>query len=710
MPQELSARRRLPVLAGRVGSPDTGVEASWAAATLPSRVSGALLGGLVILCLGAAGACFSATLRLRRLVELVLAAYLIAYGAMVVLCLVLSLFGAMTRAALVIGSAAVAAAAVAVWLGAGRPRPAMPRAGDGRGARGPLLLLAVVVALSFAYVLALVLGTPPNGSDQLNYHLPRAAFWVELDRVGYIPNAYDNRLNSFAPNGEIGVAFVLDVTRNEIFAALVQLAAALACGGGIFALARRIRLSRAESAFGALLFLTLPIVLLQSASTKNDAVLASFLVAASVFVLGDGRAHAWLAGLATALAVGTKFTAFYGLIVLVAIALVAVPGERRVKNLAALAAGTAAGLYWYVLNVVETGRLFGDTSAFHGLTSYFELRENLYSFVGLAVDSIDLSGAKGADIVFYPLAALALVAGLAFVAKRSGSGDWGRIALAAALVASPLLLYVLAVDVGKPVLVHVLHALGNPPAYIPPSGNPALSPAFASDTGSWFGPIGFLFVIGIGVAALRLVRRGALPPVVEVFAVAPFAWLLLVGLTLTYLPWHGRFFIFPVALSASLWGLVLRVPNLGWAAAALALVTAPLVLVHYAEKPSGVELLDRTSVTSVWGMPRWQVQSLETHPPPIAAELRFLQDHVPSHDSIAVAIGDNDYGYPFFAPRLERRVQLVPFGSSASGIATRWLVANPARMGEIDRGCWHAVFSSSAGTVFRRAARCRAPA
>src|SRR5215831_843219 len=268
MPQELSARRRLPVLAGRVGSPDTGVEASWAAATLPSRVSGALLGGLVILCLGAAGACFSATLRLRRLVELVLAAYLIAYGAMVVLCLVLSLFGAMTRAALVIGSAAVAAAAVAVWLGAGRPRPAMPRAGDVRGARGPLLLLAVVVALSFAYVLALVLGTPPNGSDQLNYHLPRAAFWVELDRVGYIPNAYDNRLNSIAPNGEIGVAFVLDVTRNEIFAALVQLAAALACGAGIFALARRVRLSRAESAFGALLFLTLPIVLLQSASTK----------------------------------------------------------------------------------------------------------------------------------------------------------------------------------------------------------------------------------------------------------------------------------------------------------------------------------------------------------------------------------------------------------------------------------------------------------
>src|SRR5207247_3111918 len=222
--------------------------------------------------------------------------------------------------------------------------------------------------------------------------------------------------------------------------------------------------------------------------------------------------------------------------------------------LAAVGAGAVFGLYWYVLNIVETRKFLGDTSAFHGLTSILHLRENLYSLVGLAVDSIDLSGARGADILFYPVAALVVAACLAAMAVRSRSPEWSRIALAAALVATPLLLYLLAVDVGRPALVRVLHFLGNPPAYVPPNGNPTLSPTLARDTGSWFGPVGFLLVMGVGVVALVLVRRGALPRLAELFAVAPLIWLVLVGLSLTYLPWHGRFFLFPVALSASLWG------------------------------------------------------------------------------------------------------------------------------------------------------------
>ena len=213
--------------------------------------------------------------------------------------------------------------------------------------------------------------------------------------------------------------------------------------------------------------------------------------------------------------------------------------------------------------------------------------------------------------------------------------------------------------------------------------------------------------MGVGVVALVLVRRGALPRLAELFAVAPLIWLVLVGLSLTYLPWHGRFFLFPVALSASLWGLVLRVPQLAWGATTLAAITASLSLVHYAEKPSGLRLLDRASVPSVWHMPRWQVQSLETHPPPIGPELLFIDEHIPSHDSIALALGDNNYGYPVFDPHLERRVELVPFGSSAAETQARWLLANSERAGEIDRTCWHAVFRSQAGTVFKRAARCR---
>ena len=192
------------------------------------------------------------------------------------------------------------------------------------------------------------------------------------------------------------------------------------------------------------------------------------------------------------------------------------------------------------------------------------------------------------------------------------------------------------------------------------------------------------------------------------FAVAPLIRLVLVALSLTYLPWQGRFFVFPVALSASLWGLVLRVPKVAWAATALAAVTATLSLVHYAEKPSGVRVLDRASAPSVWHMPRWQVQSLQD--PALGPELRFIDDRIPPDDSLALALGDNNFGYPMFDPHLERRVELVPFGSSADEMQTGWLLANSDRAHEIDPRCWRVVFRSKAGTVFKHAARCREPA
>jgi hypothetical protein len=671
-------------------------------------VLGAAVGVLVFILIAGAGILLAATMQVRRLPEFVLAAYLLGYATVVALCLSLSVFGAMARPVLVAGAVVIFGVALAVWLSQGAPRPPKISAPAARVlvSRRPVLLLGVVAVLALVYVAALILGTPPNGSDQLNYQLPRAVLWLEADRVGYVHDAYDQRINSFAPNGEIGVAFALDVTRNEIFAAFVQFAAALACAVGVFALGRRLRLSDVEAAFGALLFLTLPIVLLQAASTKNDVVVASFLVAAAAFLLGETRGHLALAGLTTALAVGTKFTAFYGIVILGMLALLASTRRERVLRLATLAGGTIAGSYWYVLNIVETGRVFGDTSAFRGLTSVFSPRENLYSLVGLALDSIDVSGARGADILLYPAAALVAGVCLALTGRRSRSREWIGVAVAMALIASPVLLHVLAVDLGKPLLVRVLHGLGNPPAYIPPSGNPTLSPTLASDTGSWFGPVGFVLALGVAAGVLLLVRRGAIPRVAELFALAPLAWVVLVGSSLTYLPWQGRFFLFPMALSASLWGSLLRAPQVAWAAAVLGAVTASLTLVHYAEKPSGLRLVDRDPVQSVWGMSRWQAQSLELHPPPIGQELRFIQEHVPPDESIALAIGDNDYGYPMFDPHFRRHVGLVPFGSSAAQFQSEWLVANPVRAPEIDTSCWRAMFRSQAGTVFRRAARC----
>src|SRR5207245_5474588 len=130
-----------------------------------------------------------------------------------------------------------------------------------------------------------------------------------------------------------------------------------------------------------------------------------------------------------------------------------------------------------------------------------------------------------------------------------------------------------------------------------------------------------------------------------------------------------------------------------WAAVAIAAVTALLSLDHFVEKPSGLRLLDRTATASVWHMERWQVQS--QHDPALGPILRFFDQSVPSRDSVALALGPNEFSFPFFGPHLTRHIELVPFGSNARTLATRWLFSDPQRTSEIDSSCWHVVLRAA---------------
>jgi len=668
-------------------------------------VSGSLLGFLALALLAATGLTVTAAFPIQRPVELVLAVYVIAWAELIGLFLFLSAFDAVTRTALLAGLVLVFVAALATVfiLGGSKRLPSSPRRafGDTNEPR-PLVLLTVVVSVGLAYIIALIVGTPPNGWDPMNYHLARAAFWLQSGGVGYIKEAYDQRLNFNPPNGEIGFAFVLGVTREENLVGFVQFFAALACATGVFAIARRLGLGRAEAAFGALVFLSLPLVALQSSTAKNDLIVASFLVAALPFLLGDSRREIALGSIAVALAVGTKFTAAYGLAILLAIVLVA-PRTLLPLRIAGLLAGGTAGSYWYFVNARETGHFLGDQSNVPGLTAPLHPPENLLSAFGTLVDSLDLSGARGADVLIYPLAgiviAIALSAVYGEIGKKSG------LVVAVVVSALPLLLLLVSKQLGRPALVRLDDALGHPKGFLATGDSTTSSPTTASDTASWYGPAGLLLVTTTGIAALSFARRKSIAAPNLVCALAPLGMFTLVALTLTYNPWLGRFFIFPVALSASLWGLALRSKGTAWATAALAGVTLVLSLVHYAEKPSGLRLLDRSAPsTSVWTMKRWQVQS--QHDPAIGPVFRFLDQDVPRRASIGLALGANDFGYPAFGPHLDRRVELVPFGSSTRELDAGWVLASHERTAEIDHSCWRESFQSDEATVFRRADSC----
>ncbi|HSC73839.1 MAG TPA: hypothetical protein VLB89_06705 [Gaiellaceae bacterium] len=659
-------------------------------------MTGALLGIAAVVLVASTGLLVALSLGVKALAELAVATYTICFALVVALALFLSAFDAFTRGGMFAAFVLTLLGAAAAWILRGTPR--FPHSRPQLGTPAVVVVLAAVTTVAVAYVLALVVGTPPNGWDPLNYHLARAAFWMQAHHIGYIANAYDQRLNFNPPNAEIAVSTALTLTRNERAAGFVQFFALLACGAGTFALARRLGRSNVEALFGALLLVLAPIVLLQSSGSKNDVVVASFLIAAAVFVVGRTRGQLVLAAVATALAVGAKFTAAYGLVVLLALALVSAPRAVVRRRVLALACGAIAGSYWYVVNAHATGRFLGDQSGTGKLTAPFDPKPNLVTLFGDAVDTLDLSGARGKDILIYAIAAVMVAAAFVLAGSRLRTATAAGAVVAGVLVLLPL------AHAGRSGLLHLYDALGKPAGYLAVGDPVTASPTIASDTASWYGPTGLLLVIGTIVIATLRYRRRALPAGALVAAYAPAAWLALAAVTLTYHPWQGRFFVFPLAMSAALWGLALEVRPLAWSLVVIAGVTAALSLVHYAEKPSGVRLIAAADEKSVWQMSRWEVQS--THDPALAPLWRYLDQQVPAHARLALAFGPNDFGFPAFGAHLGRTIVLVPGGSSARNTAAGWLLANAQRAGEIDPACWTPRLRAERGTVFQAKPGC----
>jgi hypothetical protein len=103
---------------------------------------------------------------------------------------------------------------------------------------------------------------------------------------------------------------------------------------------------------------------------------------------------------------------------------------------------------------------------------------------------------------------------------------------------------------------------------------------------------------------------------------------------------------------------------------------------------------------SVWGEPRWRVQTRVGPGSGEAQVIRFAEESIPSHAHVGLAIAARDWSYPFFGPRLERTVRFVASnGRPASGLD--WIVVAPAR--SAPRSGWSTVLRTPDGwRVFTR--------
>jgi hypothetical protein len=649
----------------------------------------------------ATGALFAAVLHLQSIISFLLAVFVLASVEVVVVSLFLSLAGWLTRSQLLMGISVVLAVAIFSWVRAGSPRPRLGRGAD--AAREVLrdrivATLAVLVAIVQLYLLASALTVPQSSSDTLLYHLPRAALWKQEQRVGYVRDAPDERINAAPPYAEIGVAASMVLSRGDRYASLVQLASLVVVCLGVVGIALRLGFITREAAFGALVYSTYTVVALQTPTALNDLAVAAALVACTYFGLGETRAEHALAGAALGLALGTKLTTVLALPVL---AIFVWAAHRHTRWLLVLygALGLAFGSIWYWVNLRATGRLDGGFSkAFPQIADHSP--DAILERSGLLLrDLLELSGAEGEGWLTSPWPGVVFGLAVMFVAVVCWASGRGRVAGMLALVS-------LCGAVAYPTVVTWLDIATRVASQLAVTARLSEDATaqrvpdqlYESPLSSAYG-IGFvvLLVCGAGIVARELSGRRRFVALVALASVPALVAVLV--LSLEYDPLRMRFLAFPVALASATFGVVLRVRVIAWAAVGLSVASLSVALGYFVPRPAGLALLpgNRSSDLNA----RWFVQAesgngdLDT--------FRFLAEHVPTDTTIALAVRRNTYTYQAWDEGLERRVVFVPQSGVIPDEAW-WLVVGPGvELGEGGRSRgWLSELSSGGWRVLRR--------
>ena len=637
---------------------------------------------------GTTATCLAALLRVRGAVAFALAVGVLAFAEIVAVSHALSLLAVYERSWFLGTVAGIAAVTIGATVLVRPPAPSLGRAPVVRHLAGdPLLvLLGAVVLVELGYLLALAVLTPPTEYDALTYHLTRALLWIQRGSIAPVPGVTDTRINDFPPNAELADGATIVLSGSLRWVGLVQISALLVSMLAIYGIASRIGMERRHAAFGALVFATLPVVAMQAPAALNDLVVAAFVTTTVFFTLGRTRAELALACVSVALLVGTKVTALLALPVIVLIALLTHHGRRLA---ALLTSGIVAGLVggaWYGVNLERGAGAFGpsgETAGARGGLVQTVARASRYM-----VESIEAPGAFDRNIVLY----LGGAAAAALVAWRVGRGR-GTAVAAACLAALPVLTLRVE-DVFHRLYWNGWQLVGFDEAT---RYGTIRDPTIASNLQSWYGPLGAVLCVGAAAVVTGRALAGRLTWTAVVLAIAPLLVLIPSAAATGYNPFSGRFVMGGVALAAATWGIARPSAAAASAIVAVAATTLVLTLLDFAERPSGVGLLEAPRHGSVWTLPRAWSQNIK---PELARVTSYVDGHARAGTTFAVTRDQTAYPAVYAGwPDVEHRIVYADTLTEAEHGSAGWaLLAASARC---EPG-WRLELSSPPWALWRR--------
>ena len=579
-------------------------------------------------------------LRLASPVSFVLGVFAVAWAVTIAETMLLSVAGVWTRGWMLAAIGVGLVVGLASWHAAGRARPPSfrPAVGGAREAlRDPVLaLLAVANLLAALYVTVLAVVLPPLDVDVAGYHLPRIVLWIQQHAVAAIANAPGSNLDANPPGAEIAKGLTMLLAETDRYTALFQVLCLPVGALAVAGVARRIGLEPRAALFGALLYATFPIVALQAPTALNDLAVATALVVACHFALGEPRAELALCAVAVGLALATKVSGILGLPSVALLALVALPAGRRLRVVAAGAAGCVLGSWWYAYNLARTGAWDGHLGTDYGQVPSHAPDEILLRFERYVLQTLDLGGVVGRDRWLFPIVACVLAVA-ALVARRSSRRRAAGLAAAAGLVAlAPWLVdwtHVVSVravarswiEVGRPGVIgdFPMHAEARP---------------FPGET--WFGPVFSIALVAALVVAWRTSTGRRRLVLVTSLLLAPGLLYVVNASAFVYDGARGRFFVIAGALAATGLGVLVRARPLAWATATVAVLTLGLSFVHFHGRPMGVRLLEPLGEKALWGVPRWRAQeALVAENPEGLESARVAHETLPQKTTVAIVAG-----------------------------------------------------------------------
>lgn len=417
------------------------------------------------------------------------------------------------------------------------------------------ILLSVFSIFMYGYSFFLGWKVAPNTYDSVTTHAVRVVYWLQHGNL--LPwNSPRYTQLSYPVNAQLQMLWSAQFLHSDKLFFMVQYLGAITTILCVIGIARLMKFTRAQSLFAGLIFATFPLIWMQSSTTQNDLIAAGlFLPVIYFFHLGIERRQTSmlvLSGIALGLSMGTKQTLFFylpGLALLVGLVWFKYRGavSRMILTWAAASLVSFAVLssFIYIQNTAYFGHPLASEEALESAVGGTDAEQALgnlsFNTLRLVYQSLDNSGLP------YPFGAY-------FVAGKDRT-------------------------LGE--LLRMVNPALESDLYCAPGHSFSLSSGnYLSEDSSWFGPIGGLLYIPLGIYQFVKGVKKKDPWRIGIVGIAFLFLLIDAWLRPGWDPYQGRYFIPAAALMSAFLGELIR-PKWIQRAAAIGIAALAVVILSY---------------------------------------------------------------------------------------------------------------------------------